>query len=297
MELARLALEDYEAGRFHACVPVTLALLDGMGQELTGANFFRNTRKIKAKESFIEIGPGVAELIRVMSRARNATTTETINVPFRHGILHGTDLGYHNRIVAAKAWAALLAVGHYASDYLAPPPKPQPSLMETLRQSVETRKRLDTLEAAQGSWAPRAPEELARSIASKAWASGTPEEAVATILRAWQTKKFGVISQNSIDALKGDPHALAGKIRRTLGPAPSIFEVLAIEDAASASSSVTVALSWGEHRDDIVLRLVYHQDGHVAPRTVSTGKWLLASLWPLESARPELEDSDAGDAA
>ncbi len=119
LALAQLAVDDYEAGRFHACIPVTLALLDGLGQELTGANFFRNTRRIKAKESFLEIGPGVTELLQAMSKARNATTTDAISIPFRHGILHGTDLGYNNRIVAAKAWAALLSVGHYAADYLA----------------------------------------------------------------------------------------------------------------------------------------------------------------------------------
>lgn len=295
MELARLALEDYEAGRFHACVPVTLALLDGMGQELTGANFFRNTRKIRATESFIEIGPGVAELIRAMSPARNTTTTQAITVPFRHGILHGTDLGYHNRIVAAKAWAALLAVGHYARDYLAPPPKPQPTLMETLRQSVETRKRIEELEVAQGHWYARAPVDLSETVARKTWAPGTPEEAIFEILTAWQTKKFGIVAQRSADALKGDRHALAGKIRRTLGPAPQTFDIRRIEDVASPSSSVTVLLSWGEYADEVILQVVYYKGNDIAPRTVTGGAWLLVSLWPLESARAEPDHRDEPD--
>src|SRR5688572_4580756 len=34
MALARKALEDYEAGRYHASVPVVLALLDGMVNEI-----------------------------------------------------------------------------------------------------------------------------------------------------------------------------------------------------------------------------------------------------------------------
>jgi hypothetical protein len=59
--------------------------------------------------------------LQVMSETRNTTTTDPIRIPFRHGILHGTDLGYNNKIVAAKAFAALLAVGDYAAQCLVPP--------------------------------------------------------------------------------------------------------------------------------------------------------------------------------
>lgn len=84
IDLARLALEDYGAGRFHACVPVTLALLDGMGQELTGAGFFRQSAQLKPTESFLEIGPGVAGLLRTMGPSRRTTSTQSISIPYRH---------------------------------------------------------------------------------------------------------------------------------------------------------------------------------------------------------------------
>jgi hypothetical protein len=298
LELGMLAVEDYEADRFHACIPVTLALLDGMGQELTGANFFRNTRRIKAKESFLEIGPGVAELLRVMSETRNTTTSTPIDIPFRHGILHGTDLGYNNRIVAAKAWAALLAIGHYASDYVAPVPGPSPTLIDTLRRSAEVRRRIDAMEAAQGSWLPRSRGTLDAIIAEKKFAHGTPEEAAAAVLKAWQTKKFGVIAQNSSDSLKTDTNSLAGKIRKILGPGPDVVDVVAIEDFGSASAVVRATLTWGDESDQITLRLLYHKDAEIAPRTMDGGRWLLASLWPLESARSIVFDQpEDGDAA
>jgi hypothetical protein len=81
--LAMLALDDYEAGRYHACVPIALALLDGMGKDLTGAGFFRQSIQLDSKESFLEIGPGAAELFRTMSTSRKRTTTEPITIPFR----------------------------------------------------------------------------------------------------------------------------------------------------------------------------------------------------------------------
>jgi len=288
--LAQLALDDYAAGRFHACVPVTLALLDGMGQELTGANFFRNTRRIKPKESFLEIGPGVTELLQAMSRARNATTTDSISIPFRHGILHGTDLGYNNRIVAAKAWAALLSVGQYAADYLAPPVAPQPSLLETLRRSAEIRKRIEEMNTAQNRWSARTPSQLMDLVERDEFIDGTPEGVAFAILVAWQTRKFGIISHSCCDALKSDPNVLAGKIRKTFGPGPETVKILKIEDTGSAAASVVALLTWGGSTDEVTLRMVYYKDGDVAPREAENGKWLLASLWPLESARSILVD-------
>lgn len=293
--LAMLAVDDYEAERYHACVPVALALLDGMGQELTGANFFRNTTRIKPNESFLEIGPGVAELLKTMSRSRQGTTTAPIAIPYRHGILHGTDLGYNNRIVAAKAWAALLAVGHYASDYLTPPPEPAPSLMDTLRRSAETQKRIAELEAAQQKWKPRSPEEVRAVVGGDFSTAGTPEFAAATIFRAWQSNKFGIIAEHSTDAKKLGVSKLAGQLRRNLGRAPDTVRIVGIEDSGSAAAEVVVRLSWaGSEADEISLRMAYHKDDEIAPRTIDGGKWLLVSLWPLECARPIVVD-DGGE--
>ena len=40
MRLAKLALVDYREDRYHACIPVVLALLDGMVNELGNQGFF-----------------------------------------------------------------------------------------------------------------------------------------------------------------------------------------------------------------------------------------------------------------
>jgi hypothetical protein len=297
LELALLAVDDYEAGRFHACVPVTLALLDGMGQELTGANFFRNTRRIKPKESFLEIGPGVAQLLQVMSETRNTTTTDPIRIPFRHGILHGTDLGYNSKIVAAKAFAALLAVGDYAAQFLAPPPAPKPGLMESLRRSAEADRWLEEVVNSARAWSPRTPQELAGIVARQEFAPGTPEETVAVMLKAWKERKFGILSMHSCDALKTDVNLLAGRIRRALGPGPDRVQVVSVEDMSPAGSSVKASLRWGDETDEIALNLVYYKGNNFAPRNVQGGTWLASSLWPLESARSSVVDEPEGDNA
>lgn len=45
---------------------------------------------------------GLKALARIMGRGRNRTNEEIISVPYRNGILHGRDLAFDNKVVAAK---------------------------------------------------------------------------------------------------------------------------------------------------------------------------------------------------
>ncbi len=82
-------------------------------------------------------GRGLPDLVKLMALPRRHTTAGRIDVPYRHGILHGLDLGYGNRLVAAKAWAALFSLRDWAIKYergetQPPPVEPPPSLRDTL---------------------------------------------------------------------------------------------------------------------------------------------------------------------
>jgi hypothetical protein len=138
MALAEKALEDYQEERYHACVPVVLALMDGMVNEIHQK--VHSTRRgissagvdLRAWDSIAGHSLGLARLVKVLQTGRRRTTTEPIDVPFRNGIMHGIDLGYANRTVAAKTWAALFAVREWAiraeaGQLAAPPPKAKPT--------------------------------------------------------------------------------------------------------------------------------------------------------------------------
>jgi len=113
--LALLALEDYKAGKFYASALVTLALMDGWVNDLNVVDGQR--RSLFSDETArpdAALPPALCRLQQVFGRRRMATRTDKITIPYRHGILHGMDLGYNNRIVAAKCWAALFAVRDWA---------------------------------------------------------------------------------------------------------------------------------------------------------------------------------------
>lgn len=113
------AVEDHREGRYHASVPVALAQLDGLARDLTGGNFFLDSNRadhLLARDSVVGHPSGLKALSAVMSRRRRRTSGAELNVPYRHGILHGRDLGYANELVSAKCFAALLALGSWADS-------------------------------------------------------------------------------------------------------------------------------------------------------------------------------------
>lgn len=111
-EIITLAVEDHKAGRYHASVPVFLAQIDGLSFELTGKDFFERGRPghLKANETIAGDWEGLPAIAAQLSIPRGATSSEAIRLPYRHGILHGRDLGYASRRVSTKAFALLVSM-------------------------------------------------------------------------------------------------------------------------------------------------------------------------------------------
>ena len=118
--LAQKALTDYLEGRYYACVHVVQAILDGMVNEVYlnaygyHRGFYAKDTDLTAWDSISAHSKGLTLLAKIFSRGRNSTRTEELRIPYRHGIVHGTDISYDNKMVAAKIWAALFATRSWA---------------------------------------------------------------------------------------------------------------------------------------------------------------------------------------
>jgi len=71
-------------------------------------------RECIAWDSIAAHSTGLNVLKGIFNTGRYSTITDQITIPYRNGILHGMDLGYDNKIVAAKVWAALFAAREWA---------------------------------------------------------------------------------------------------------------------------------------------------------------------------------------
>lgn len=258
VSLAQKALEDYREGRFHACVPVVLALLDGLVNELHEKNrgFFAKGVKLEAWDSIAAHGKGLNVLAGIFNKSRRRTTTEQITIPYRHGIMHGRDLGYDNRIVAAKTWAALFAIRDWALKaerglLTAPPEEPQKTWREIIRQireNAEVKARLQ-------EWRPREiqlGQDVPLTGDPEAFESGTPEHRLAEFLSYWKVRNYGYmakcLSMNIRKPTKGMP-ALVREVYDSKHL--RAFEFVEISDVAVAVTKIQTRLVYEESGNEI----------------------------------------------
>lgn len=111
-KLIERAWDDHVQKRYHATVPLITAQIEGIIQDLTGKTFYnkKDTEHLSANETLASDPSALPELAKMMSKPRTQTTSEPLDVPQRHGVLHGRDLGYDNRRTSSKAFATILSL-------------------------------------------------------------------------------------------------------------------------------------------------------------------------------------------
>jgi len=196
MELTKKALEDYKAERYHASIPVVLAQIDGLVSDLheKQRSFFAKDTKLEAWDSLAAHSKGLTRLSQIFRKGRNTTRTTQINIPYRHGIMHGRDLGYANKMVAAKTWAALFAVREWAIKVergITEPPEEDPpeSIKETINSISESIREKERWE----NWTPRDFDfsKVGQSPDPSVFETSTPERALTEFLSWWVKNNFG----------------------------------------------------------------------------------------------------------
>lgn len=287
LELLELAKADYLAGRYHASVPVVLAMIDGAANDLGHVGFFAEGAQLEAPNSIAGHASGITRLAKAFGKTRRKTSTDLIPVPYRNGILHGVDLGYAQKDIAAKCWAALFAVGDWARALAEPEkPKKKKTFFETIQQIAATA----ALKRSLSEWRPREgiiPQRKPLS-ASADCEPATPERAAAEFLEAWQTRNFGEMAA-ALDRRRGrSTKAAAGDIRKDYtGFDLNAFKLTAVRDDAAAIGIVDVEVDvrtvTGILISSFQLRMFYKdQEGNPAVRG-QAGQWLIVHdpIWTV----------------
>ncbi len=280
LEFFRLAYDDTLAERYHAVVPLLLMMIDGAVNDIDkGKGFFAEGTNLTAWDSIAAHSTGLTALKEVFTDGRHKTTTGEITLPYRHGILHGRDLGYANKIVTAKCWAAVFAIKDWAvavrqGKKNQPAPEPELSFTESLSQLKtalddysESKKRNEMVSAKVEKWKPR---QLAIGVdipeigLSTDYRNFTPEQEAIRFCEHWQKSNFGAIvkqvhrfSQEQISEKKE-----AGRVRKILGDKKlSAYRIVKVIDCSPAITEVTLSLSMEssgkKHEKQITLRFIY----------------------------------------
>lgn len=283
IRLVELAKADYLAERYHACIPLLLSLLDGIVNDVSKhVGFFANSADMTAWDCIAAHETGLQSLATLMTKGRIKTNEDPIIIPFRNGILHGRELAFDNRIVAAKCWASLFAARDWASAITEgkkiPKPKKEVSWREFFTQIAENGRQRKAIDA----WKPRGKSEfsyLPHSGKPLELPENTPERSVAEFIDNWTNQRYGLMADALVYFTKETKGKKAGMARNDFGEnVPKYYEIISVEDQAAAISHVCVELVFivdsAQIRKQASVRTIY-QDHENNPliRSETGGKW------------------------
>lgn len=280
--LVNLAFDDYCAGRYHAVVPVLLMMMDGAVNDAVGKGFHAATIDLDCWDSITAADGAIENVKRIFQRSRKKTRTEEIDAPYRHGILHGVDLGYDTAVVAAKCWCFMFVV----SDWIVAKTSEEerrtkfddegrtPSWRELGEKLANNKRVKQQLEA----WRPRDIDTsyLESLGEGEAPESTEPEVVAIELLRLWSRGNFGGMSKLHWRVAHPGTGQHAGDLRSLMGEVCfDAFRITSIVDEAAAITQVTAVLS-SEGRDlgTCTIRLTYETEaGEVAVRGLPGAAW------------------------
>lgn len=260
IRLAELARDDYLEGRYHACIPLLLSLLDGLVSDVSKrVGFFAENAELTAWDCIAAHESGLQTLASLMTKGRNKTNEDAILVPYRHGILHGRELAFDNRIVAAKSWAALFAARDWAVAVSAGKREQDPPLQPTWKELFASIRKNQDVKRQLDEWRPRKDSELKHlphSGGSDALPEGSPEQAVAEFMEHWCNGRFGPLADALLNFTDTPRGKKAGLARQDFGERrPKDFEILGVEDQAASAAQVSVAAVFQRDGEPIELEM------------------------------------------
>ena len=292
--LARLALVDYEAGRFYACVPLLLSLVDGLAASASPTRLspFREGAEFVATDSFSAHPNALTELVKLFGRTRRKTTEDSISIPYRNGILHGQDLGFDNKLVAAKTWALLFSLRNWACAAEGKPQtetKAPPTLKETwamIRSHSQLKSSMEAWKGRDSVVLPPAPHND-----SEIFEADSPERVVAGYLVCWKAQNYGGMAGFLQPKRSQAVAKEAGLYRQQLKELRQLFledfEITGVVDGSPLRSDVSVRLRFKEKDEPITTTIVAiceNDAGDGAPFGTRDARWRVYD-WFLASLR------------
>ena len=283
IRLAELAKEDYLSGRYHACVPLLLSLLDGLVNDVSKhVGFFAENVDLTAWDCIAAHETGLQTLASILTKGRNKTNEDSISIPYRNGILHGRELAFDNKVVAAKCWAALFAARDWAGALddgkKEPKPKEEVSWKQLFKQISETNLMKKSIE----EWQPRISENIPYLPFEGEISNlpeDTPEHAVGAFLDHWCNKRFGPIADALLYFTDTSKGKRAGMARQDFGKhVPVSFKILAVDDQAAAVTHVIAELHFevdGQMKfKEVSVRAIYQDlENNPSVRSILGGHW------------------------
>jgi len=277
MDLIDKVLIDYLEGRYYSVVLVLLSLTDAMVADLSNNGLYAESSNVTSYNSISGHEKGLEALKKILTKNRQKTNADPLYLPYRHGILHGRDLGYDNKVLAAKCWGLLFAIGDWAHSLTNEPKiKEDFSWANLINQINNTQQQKDAIK----EWKPR---NLNENIGSLELEVGTPEYTCGLYLDYLINTNYGKavsLTKSAFSSDKLDINKVSGELREKLKNMKiKSYKIETIEDQASAATNINVKVYFQRTDEDekvvsATVRLLYvNSSGETIPRNMGGGQW------------------------
>ena len=208
-EAMKLALEE----RYWAAVPLILIACDGFASDVLGTSPFKKGADLTVFDSIAGHPTSLPRLISKVTKGIRKSSDDKLNLPLRHGILHGQSLGYANRTVCMKAWLLMIALVEWAYDKASEDKRiraqesaSKMSLSEMasdLRKLQKDKRMMDEFKIRES-----------RGPFADSLSESSPEYAIMDFLRCWKNQNYGKMAERCVNLSKQSMGKLAGQLRR-----------------------------------------------------------------------------------
>lgn len=272
------ALNLYLEERYMAAVPLILIACDGFASDVSGISPFEKDADLSCFDSITGHPTSLPTLIKLVTKGIYRSRDDSMDIPQRHGILHGRALGYANKVTCAKAWLLMMALVDWAIAK---------SSEESRREEFNRNNNLTLKEVLEGASKVRAETRAMEAFRpyeavgpfQKPFKPDGPEEAVFAFLSGWQAKNYGEMAQHAVNSLREPIKKMAGEMRNMASFVElEKFEVLKIRYSTVARCDVRVwvkAKTWRKYVEGefALLMFRYTSEGEMAMSADQDSMW------------------------
>lgn len=207
-EALNLFLEE----RYMAAVPLILIACDGFASDVSATSPFEKDADLSCFDSITGHHTSLPALMKLVTKGVYKSRDDEIDIPLRHGILHGRSLGYANKVVCAKAWLLMMALVDWAIDMSSENERREEfdrnnntTWSDVLEQSRKTQANKHEIEAFE-------PYEKSGPF-NELIDVGRPEGVVWAFMAGWKSKNYGKMAQNAVNLTGKSVKKMAGEMR------------------------------------------------------------------------------------
>jgi hypothetical protein len=266
-------------------------MIDGVVADAgNNLGFFSEKSDVTAWDSVAGHESGLLAIKTTFYASRGKTEKNKITLPYRNGILHGRDLGYANREVAAKCWGLLFSIRDVLAAKRDEESNKKKHEIEKTKSAEHIQIELQTLhdglrEVIEMDSFKRKPLLIGIDIPATGnpndYPSNSPEKALVEFIDLWKAKKYGPMAEYIFLSSYLTKTKMAGRLRQTFtDKQPHRFSLVEILDLSSCKCDITVniGISYNgdlPHNYTITFKLLYCELGstELVVNPVKEGRW------------------------